>query len=84
MHRYILIYGEYEDTEEIELLHSTDFTSQEFHKLVKQSIRAMFDNNKGEDMELLGDLMIKNYGFQKPSKIKSSWFCGSYGCWNFD
>ena len=82
MYRYILTYGEYEDIEEIELLHSTEFTSQEFHKLVKKSIEKMFDNNKGEGMELLRDLMVKEYGFQYPSKIQSSHYCGSYGCWN--
>jgi len=72
----------YEDTEEIELLHSTEFASQEFHKLVKKSIGEMFDNNKGEDMELLKDLMIEKYGFQNPNTIQSSYHCGSYGCWN--
>jgi len=84
MHRYILTYGEYEDEEEIELLHSTEFSRQEFHVLVKKSIEEMFDNNNGEGMELLRDLMIKNYGFQKPSTIQSSYHCGNYGNWNFE
>jgi len=83
MYRYILIYGEYEDEEEVELLHSTKFTRQEFNILAKKCIEEMISNNKGEDMELLRDLMFKNYGFEIPRKIQSSYHCGSYGNWNW-
>jgi hypothetical protein len=83
MFRYILTYGEYEDTVEIELLHSTKFTQEEFNKLVKKSMAEMFDNSSiGKDILLLRDLMIKNFGFEHPNKIQSSYYCGSYGNWN--
>jgi len=84
MYRYILTYGQYEDMEEIELLHSTKFTPQEFHKLVRRSMTEMFDNSEGESMILLSNLMIKNFGFEYPNKIQSSFYCGSYGSWNLE
>lgn len=83
MFRYILTYGEYEDIEEIELLHSTKFTQKEFNKLVNKSIIEMIDSESiGQDIMLLGNLMIKNFGFEYPNQIQLSYYCGSYGNWN--
>jgi hypothetical protein len=70
MHTYLITSGDYDEREEIRLIHKEEYKSKKFHKLFAKAAKYLIKKGKIEDVgdqdaiEKIAKYMCKKFGFK--------------------